>query len=235
MEGSTTWITLRNGQPGTDLRLWLQGTQTLELIFISSVHGYSLFACFFFNCVHDISLTVTHSDFFLNNILLLLQKKSKYLSFYTRASYNNSYLHILVAALSYFWWLSSFFFHMCRWERRVDPMGRVYYVDHITRTTTWQRPTQESVRNYEEWQHQRSQLQGAMQQFNQRFIYGVRAVTVMVMISVANGLGSLTTIKSCFWSVLHGVIWKVWVYSLFLYNWNVTQSLSAARPVGGNS
>uniref|UniRef100_A0A7N6BA95 E3 ubiquitin-protein ligase n=1 Tax=Anabas testudineus TaxID=64144 RepID=A0A7N6BA95_ANATE len=62
------------------------------------------------------------------------------------------------------------------WERRVDPMGRVYYVDHITRTTTWQRPTQESVRNYEEWQHQRSQLQGAMQQFNQRFIYGVRTV-----------------------------------------------------------
>uniref|UniRef100_A0A8C6SN70 HECT-type E3 ubiquitin transferase n=1 Tax=Neogobius melanostomus TaxID=47308 RepID=A0A8C6SN70_9GOBI len=56
---------------------------------------------------------------------------------------------------------------------RVDPMRRVYYVDHITRTTTWQRPTVESVRNYEEWQHQRSQLQGAMQQFNQRFIYGV--------------------------------------------------------------
>uniref|UniRef100_A0A667ZEN4 E3 ubiquitin-protein ligase n=1 Tax=Myripristis murdjan TaxID=586833 RepID=A0A667ZEN4_9TELE len=63
------------------------------------------------------------------------------------------------------------------WERRVDPMGRVYYVDHITRTTTWQRPTQESVRNYEEWQHQRSQLQGAMQQFNQRFIYGFAPTT----------------------------------------------------------
>uniref|UniRef100_A0A8C5CDJ7 E3 ubiquitin-protein ligase n=1 Tax=Gadus morhua TaxID=8049 RepID=A0A8C5CDJ7_GADMO len=60
------------------------------------------------------------------------------------------------------------------WERRVDPMGRVYYVDHMTRTTTWQRPTQESVRNFEEWQHQRSQLQGAMQQFNQRFIYGLQ-------------------------------------------------------------
>ncbi|XP_030221949.1 itchy E3 ubiquitin protein ligase b isoform X1 [Gadus morhua] len=58
------------------------------------------------------------------------------------------------------------------WERRVDPMGRVYFVDHITRTTTWQRPTMETVRNYEQWQHQRSQLQGAMQQFNQRFIYG---------------------------------------------------------------
>uniref|UniRef100_A0A673J7H7 E3 ubiquitin-protein ligase n=1 Tax=Sinocyclocheilus rhinocerous TaxID=307959 RepID=A0A673J7H7_9TELE len=58
------------------------------------------------------------------------------------------------------------------WERRLDPMGRVYYVDHINRTTTWQRPTLESVRNYEEWQNQRSQLQGAMQRFNQRFIYG---------------------------------------------------------------
>ncbi|XP_072540904.1 itchy E3 ubiquitin protein ligase a [Salminus brasiliensis] len=60
------------------------------------------------------------------------------------------------------------------WERRLDPMGRVYYVDHISRTTTWQRPTAESVRNYEEWQNQRSQLQGAMHQFNQRFIYGLQ-------------------------------------------------------------
>uniref|UniRef100_A0A3Q1GB81 E3 ubiquitin-protein ligase n=2 Tax=Acanthochromis polyacanthus TaxID=80966 RepID=A0A3Q1GB81_9TELE len=60
------------------------------------------------------------------------------------------------------------------WERRVDQMGRVYFVDHITRTTTWQRPTMETVRNYEQWQHQRSQLQGAMQQFNQRFIFGLQ-------------------------------------------------------------
>ncbi|XP_007578090.1 E3 ubiquitin-protein ligase Itchy-like [Poecilia formosa] len=60
------------------------------------------------------------------------------------------------------------------WERRFDQMGRVYFVDHITRTTTWQRPTVETVRNYEQWQHQQSQLQGAMQQFNQRFIYGVQ-------------------------------------------------------------
>ncbi|KAM3617158.1 uncharacterized protein V6R79_003016 [Siganus canaliculatus] len=60
------------------------------------------------------------------------------------------------------------------WERRVDQMGRAYFVDHITRTTTWQRPTMETVRNYEQWQHQRSQLQGAMQQFNQRFIFGLQ-------------------------------------------------------------
>uniref|UniRef100_A0A671LFH6 E3 ubiquitin-protein ligase n=1 Tax=Sinocyclocheilus anshuiensis TaxID=1608454 RepID=A0A671LFH6_9TELE len=61
------------------------------------------------------------------------------------------------------------------WERRVDPMSRVYFVDHISRTTTWQQPTMETVRNYEQWQHQRSQLQGAMQQFNQRFIIGASA------------------------------------------------------------
>ncbi|MGH0129573.1 UNVERIFIED_CONTAM: hypothetical protein FKN15_039081 [Acipenser sinensis] len=65
------------------------------------------------------------------------------------------------------------------WERRVDPMGRIYYVDHITRSTTWQRPTIESVRNYEQWQLQRNQLQGAMQQFNQRFIVGRKEQTQM--------------------------------------------------------
>lgn len=61
----------------------------------------------------------------------------------------------------------------CSWERRVDNRGRIYYVDHNTRTTTWQRPTMESVRNFEQWQSQRSQLQGAMHQFNQRYLYSV--------------------------------------------------------------
>ena len=61
------------------------------------------------------------------------------------------------------------------WERRVDDRGRVYYVDHNTRTTTWQRPTLESVRDFEQWQSQRSQLQGALQQFNQRYLYSVSA------------------------------------------------------------
>lgn len=56
----------------------------------------------------------------------------------------------------------------------MDDRGRIYYVDHNTRTTTWQRPTMESVRNFEQWQSQRSQLQGAMHQFNQRYLYSVR-------------------------------------------------------------
>lgn len=66
------------------------------------------------------------------------------------------------------------FLHSASWERRVDDRGRIYYVDHNTRTTTWQRPTMESVRNFEQWQSQRSQLQGAMHQFNQRYLYSVR-------------------------------------------------------------
>lgn len=67
-----------------------------------------------------------------------------------------------------------FLLHIASWERRVDDRGRIYYVDHNTRTTTWQRPTMESVRNFEQWQSQRSQLQGAMHQFNQRYLYSVR-------------------------------------------------------------
>jgi E3 ubiquitin-protein ligase NEDD4 len=31
------------------------------------------------------------------------------------------------------------------WERRVDQIGRVYYVDHTTRTTTWNRPPNDPV------------------------------------------------------------------------------------------
>ena len=30
------------------------------------------------------------------------------------------------------------------WEARVDSHGRVFYIDHSNRTTTWQRPTVEA-------------------------------------------------------------------------------------------
>ncbi|ODN77191.1 hypothetical protein L202_05714 [Cryptococcus amylolentus CBS 6039] len=33
------------------------------------------------------------------------------------------------------------------WERRIDHLGRQYYVDHNTRTTTWNRPSNDSVSN----------------------------------------------------------------------------------------
>ena len=31
------------------------------------------------------------------------------------------------------------------WESRIDTHGRVFYIDHINRTTTWQRPPPEST------------------------------------------------------------------------------------------
>lgn len=32
------------------------------------------------------------------------------------------------------------FFLSFRWEQRVDPSGRVYYVDHVEKRTTWEQP-----------------------------------------------------------------------------------------------
>ena len=29
---------------------------------------------------------------------------------------------------------------MYSWEQRIDPQGRIYYLDHNTRTTSWDRP-----------------------------------------------------------------------------------------------
>lgn len=45
-------------------------------------------------------------------------------------------------------------FMQFRWERRVDNRGRVYYVDHNTRTTTWQRPSMDFMQNVQNWQQQ---------------------------------------------------------------------------------
>ncbi|KIL68638.1 hypothetical protein M378DRAFT_100385 [Amanita muscaria Koide BX008] len=33
------------------------------------------------------------------------------------------------------------------WERRIDPLGRTYYVDHNNRSTTWNRPSQNAAAN----------------------------------------------------------------------------------------
>ena len=59
------------------------------------------------------------------------------------------------------------------WERRRDPQGRIYYVDHNTRTTTWQKPTTENVRNFQQWQRQEAtNLEQRSQQHQQRFLLG---------------------------------------------------------------
>jgi len=37
------------------------------------------------------------------------------------------------------WWIVEMVL-CCSWESRTDPHGRKYYIDHNTRTTTWERP-----------------------------------------------------------------------------------------------
>ena len=32
------------------------------------------------------------------------------------------------------------------WEARIDSHGRIFYIDHNNRTTTWQRPTNTTIR-----------------------------------------------------------------------------------------
>ena len=54
------------------------------------------------------------------------------------------------------------------WEMRRDPRGRVYYVDHNTRQTTWQRPNTDRLQQMASWQGERARV---MQMKNQRFLY----------------------------------------------------------------
>ena len=56
-----------------------------------------------------------------------------------------------------------------RWEVRFDPSGRVYYVDHNTRTTTWQRPSVNLINDLEQFQQWRSNRQ--MNQMPDRFLF----------------------------------------------------------------
>lgn len=64
---------------------------------------------------------------------------------------------------------------------RRDTRGRVYYVDHNTRTTTWQRPTTDMIVAHEQWQSGRDQ---AMHQWEQRFLYQVFYFEIKFIINV---------------------------------------------------
>ncbi|KZV92851.1 HECT-domain-containing protein [Exidia glandulosa HHB12029] len=51
------------------------------------------------------------------------------------------------------------------WERRIDPLGRTYYVDHNTRTTTWNRPSMSASVNTAE---SNAETNAAREQHNRR-------------------------------------------------------------------
>lgn len=59
-----------------------------------------------------------------------------------------------------------------RWEKRVDSHGRWYYVDHNTMTTSWQRPTIDSLQNYNRFLSSRNnERTNVREQFQQRFMF----------------------------------------------------------------
>lgn len=53
------------------------------------------------------------------------------------------------------------------WERRIDPLGRTYYVDHNTRTTTWNRPSSNQTVNHN---NQDSETNAARDQHSRRIL-----------------------------------------------------------------
>ncbi|KAG6376092.1 hypothetical protein JVT61DRAFT_2064 [Boletus reticuloceps] len=53
------------------------------------------------------------------------------------------------------------------WERRIDPLGRTYYVDHNTRTTTWNRPSPDQSVNAN---NQDSETNAARDQHSRRVL-----------------------------------------------------------------
>ena len=65
--------------------------------------------------------------------------------------------------------MAHFFFNS--WERRVDGRGRVYYVDHNTRTTTWQRPSMDFVQNIANWQQWNNNRTQAFEQLTNRSLF----------------------------------------------------------------
>lgn len=53
----------------------------------------------------------------------------------------------------------------------MDPRGRVYYVDHNTRTTTWQRPNTDMLNNYSAWQDHRNHRNIQLEHLQNRFLF----------------------------------------------------------------
>jgi E3 ubiquitin-protein ligase NEDD4 len=53
------------------------------------------------------------------------------------------------------------------WERRIDPLGRTYYVDHNSRSTTWNRPSASQAVNTNA---QEGETNAARDQHNRRIL-----------------------------------------------------------------
>lgn len=63
---------------------------------------------------------------------------------------------------------------MLDWEARIDSHGRVFYVDHVNRTTTWQRPTAEATPDG----MRRSGSIQQMEQLNKRLVISMQRAPI---------------------------------------------------------
>ncbi|KZS99827.1 HECT-domain-containing protein [Laetiporus sulphureus 93-53] len=88
------------------------------------------------------------------------------------------------------------------WERRIDPLGRTYYVDHNTRTTTWNRPSssqtanthaQDGVTNAARDQHNRRILVDDMLEANNSAVARASSAQVNTSAAALAASNNLTT------------------------------------------
>lgn len=68
------------------------------------------------------------------------------------------------------WFFFLPFYYVLDWEARIDSHGRVFYVDHVNRTTTWQRPTAAATPDG----MRRSGSIQQMEQLNRRLVTGMQ-------------------------------------------------------------
>uniref|UniRef100_A0A8D2ZSC7 HECT-type E3 ubiquitin transferase n=1 Tax=Scophthalmus maximus TaxID=52904 RepID=A0A8D2ZSC7_SCOMX len=90
--------------------------------------------------------------------------------------------------------LFSFFFclRLCAapdWEARIDSHGRVFYVDHVNRTTTWQRPSQGGKCNHG------IPRSGSMQQMEQLNRRSERCNQHVICLSVCPSVGPASPVN----------------------------------------
>ena len=71
----------------------------------------------------------------------------------------------------------------------MDSQGSVYYVDHNTRTTTWQRPNLDMINNLNNFRQWRQDRNTYLEQLVSRFLLG--PVTEDEMGALPSGWGKL--------------------------------------------
>ncbi len=82
------------------------------------------------------------------------------------------------------------------WERRTDNMGRTYYVDHNSRSTTWKRPSSNTVDAEQQLRQQQDQTNQERLNHQHRTLPGDSSSTSIGISSPALGVPSAPTVAT---------------------------------------